>query len=95
MADQFGWWFRQHRTDSGYTQRTLAEALGVGFPHVSKIETGRERASLRVLNESAALFGVDRQLMLHMAGRCTYCGSVPERDLKLRLAKEAEEGGGV
>ena len=38
------------------TQRALAEAVGVGVPHISKIEAGRESPSDDLLEKIAAVF---------------------------------------
>ena len=40
------------------TLREVADALGVHYTHVQKIETGRKRPSLDVILKFATLFGV-------------------------------------
>lgn len=77
-SQQFGDWFRYHRVDQGYTQRAIATELGVGFPHISKIERGRETPSFRLIAEICELLDLDLEDMLEAAGRCRKCGNFPE-----------------
>ena len=50
---------KRERSALGLTQRQLAERIGVGVPHVSKIEAGRENPSDELLARLAEAFGVD------------------------------------
>ena len=51
------------------TQRALAEVVGVGVPHISKIEAGRENPSDDLLRKIADLFGCDLDELLLAARR--------------------------
>ncbi len=51
------------------TQRVLAESIGVGVPHVSKIEAGRENPSDDLLARVARLFECDYEELLLAARR--------------------------
>ena len=39
--------FREARVKHGYTQKEMAEMLGIGQPAVCKIETGRQQPALK------------------------------------------------
>ena len=58
---------RRLRIDAGYSQRQLAQAVGVGFPHISKIESGKEPASEGLLRRIAAELGADEDGLLLLA----------------------------
>ena len=51
------------------TQRELADAVGVGVPHISKIEAGRENPSDDLLRKIADLFDCDFDELLLAARR--------------------------
>ena len=51
------------------TQRVLAESIGVGVPHVSKIEACRENPSDDLLARVARLFQCDYEELLLTARR--------------------------
>lgn len=51
------------------TQRELAEAVGVGVPHISKVEAGRENPSDELLFRLAEVFKVDPEELLLVARR--------------------------
>lgn len=46
------------RTRNNMTQRSLATAVGVGVPHVSKIEAGKERPSQDLCHRIASCLSV-------------------------------------
>lgn len=50
---------RRERLARGITQRDLAERVGVGAPHISKVEADRENPSDALLEEIATVFQVD------------------------------------
>lgn len=58
LGERIGKRIRSARVESGRTQRDVAEAVGIGAPHVSKMEAGREIPSPELLNRIAAYFGV-------------------------------------
>jgi transcriptional regulator with XRE-family HTH domain len=45
--------------DAGMTQRDLAGKVGVGVPHISKVEANRENPSDDLIVRLAEVFGVD------------------------------------
>jgi transcriptional regulator with XRE-family HTH domain len=51
------------------TQRDLALKVGVGVPHISKVEAGRESPSEDLLGRIATAFGLDPDEMLLVARR--------------------------
>jgi transcriptional regulator with XRE-family HTH domain len=50
---------RELRVNSGRSQRDLATAVGVSFPHISKIEKGTEVPSASLLERIAEQLDVD------------------------------------
>lgn len=44
---------KNYRLKAGLSQRQLAAKVGVTFPHISKIEAGRETASVELLERIA------------------------------------------
>ena len=51
------------------TQRVLAERVGVGTPHISKIEAGRENPSDELLRNIAEVFDCEFDELLLVARR--------------------------
>lgn len=60
---------RELRLEAGLSQRALAERVGVGFPHLSKIEAGKETASSDLLMRIAEAVGVEPDELILLAGR--------------------------
>ena len=60
---------KRERLDRGMTQRALAEEVGVGTPHISKIEAGRESPSDELLRKIAEVLGCDFDELLLAARR--------------------------
>ncbi len=60
---------KRERLARGMTQRELAVLIGVGVPHVSKIEAGRENPSDELLRKVADVFGCDFDELLLVARR--------------------------
>lgn len=60
---------KRERMKAHMTQRELAEEVGVGVPHISKIEAGRERPSDELLERIANLFDVEADELLLAARR--------------------------
>lgn len=60
---------RDLRRSAGLTQRDLAYRVAVGFPHISKIEAGRERPSLGLCRSIAQVLSVSGD---HLAARFGY-----------------------
>ena len=60
---------KRERLNLSLTQRDLARRVGVGAPHISKIEAGRESPSDELLCEIAKVFGCDYDELLIVARR--------------------------
>ena len=60
---------RRERLSLSMTQRNLAEKVGVGTPHISKIEAGRESPSDELLRRVADALSCDYDEMMLAAGR--------------------------
>lgn len=60
---------KRERFDHSMTQRSLAEKVGVGTPHISKIEAGRESPSDELLRRIAQALSCDYDELLLAAGR--------------------------
>ena len=58
---------KHYRLKAGYTQEQLAEKVGIGSKHLSRIETARVGVSLDMLVNIADALGVDayKLLMFH------------------------------
>jgi transcriptional regulator with XRE-family HTH domain len=66
----FGEQLREWRTIAGLTQQALADACGIDFTYVSKIESGASNApSVDTLHKMADACGVHRMLMCRAAKR--------------------------
>jgi transcriptional regulator with XRE-family HTH domain len=50
---------KRHRMDAGMTQRDLAGKVGVGVPHISKVEANRENPSDDLIHRLADVFRID------------------------------------
>lgn len=59
MSHDLGARIRQARAEAGWTQYALAEAVGVGTPYISKIESGREHPSDQLRAAISAALSVD------------------------------------
>lgn len=60
---------KRERLKLGWTQRHLAEAVQVGVPHISKVESGRENPSDELLVKLAKKFKVESDELLLVARR--------------------------
>jgi len=60
---------KRERLAIDLTQRELAEAVGVGVPHISKVEAGRENPSDDLLDRLAGVFKVEVDELLVVARR--------------------------
>ena len=60
---------KRERLSLSLTQRALAERVGVGTPHISKIEAGRENPSEELLKKIAEVLDCDFDELLLVAGR--------------------------
>lgn len=74
---------RRTRESRGLSQRALAAAVGVGFPHISKIETGHEAPSDALLVRLAWTLGLDADELVVAAGR------VPEKYVRALVVDPA------
>jgi transcriptional regulator with XRE-family HTH domain len=66
-SNQLGETVRRQRQALGFTQRTLAQRLGVEASHVAFIESGRRKPSLKLVARLADVLGLDRQDLLIQA----------------------------
>ena len=60
---------RTLRLAAGFSQRSLASKVDVGFPHISKIEAGLETPSTDLLRRLAEVFGASADELLLLADR--------------------------
>ena len=60
---------KRERLNRAMTQRDLAERLGVGAPHISKVEAGRESPSDDLLQNIAEVLNCDFDELLLVARR--------------------------
>lgn len=58
-VDNFGIYLKDHRERKGWTQRELAERLGVTNTHVSHVEAGRQKPTDNLINGAIAVLGLD------------------------------------
>ncbi len=83
-AETIGQRIKRERLRNGMTQRQLADAVGVGVPHISKVEAGRENPSDELLTRLAKVFKIDADELLLVARR------VPERIVEQFAADPAK-----
>lgn len=69
VAETIGERVKRERMALGLTQRELADAVGVGVPHISKVEAGRENPSDELLRRLADVFKIDPEELLLVARR--------------------------
>jgi transcriptional regulator with XRE-family HTH domain len=63
-TNKLGELLKTRRQALGFTQRGLAEKVGVEPSHVAFIESGRRKPSLKLIARIADVLGVDRQELL-------------------------------
>lgn len=68
-AESIGQRIKRERLSMSMTQRVLAERVGVGTPHISKIEAGRENPSDELLRNVSEVFGCEHDELLLVARR--------------------------
>lgn len=68
-AEAIGQRIKRERLARDMTQRDLAERVGVGVPHISKVEAGRESPGDPLLHRLAEVFEVDAEELLLVARR--------------------------
>lgn len=66
--------FRDARVKHGYTQKEMAEMLGIGQPAVCKIETGRQLPALKTALQIAKILNLQLDDLWEM-----FC-AVPEEE---------------
>lgn len=64
------------RTEAGYTQRELADALGVNFTYISKIENDKLTImpSEKLIKKMAELLGGNSEYLCTLAGKFDFYG---------------------
>lgn len=60
---------KRERLDRSWTQRQLADKVGVGVPHISKVEADRESPSDALLERLAQVFEIDPAELFIVARR--------------------------
>ena len=68
-AESIGQRIKRERLSLSMTQRVLAERVGVGTPHISKIEAGRENPSDGLLRNFSEVFNCEFDELLLVARR--------------------------
>ena len=68
-VESVGQRIKRERMARNMTQRDLAEAVGVGVPHISKVEAGRENPSDGMLSKAAAVLECSYDELLLAARR--------------------------
>ena len=68
-TESIGQRIRHERLNLSMTQRALAERVGVGAPHISKIEADRESPSDELLRNIAEVFDCEYDELLLVARR--------------------------
>ena len=68
-TESIGQRVKRERLNRAMTQRMLAEKVGVGVPHISKVEAGRESPSDDLLRKIAEVLGCDFDELLLAARR--------------------------
>ena len=68
-VESIGQRIKRERMARNMTQRELAEVVGVGVPHISKVEAGRENPSDGMLSKVAAVLGCSYEELLLAAHR--------------------------
>ena len=68
-AESIGQRIKRERLHLSMTQRVLAERVGVGTPHISKIEAGRENPSDELLRNISEVFNCEFDELLLVARR--------------------------
>jgi transcriptional regulator with XRE-family HTH domain len=67
--DHFGAVLKARRLAQNHTQRTLAEAAGVSFTYISKIEAGLALPGEALIHALAGILNVDAERWCVLAGR--------------------------
>jgi transcriptional regulator with XRE-family HTH domain len=81
-TNRLGEFLKTRREMLGWTQRSLAQKLGVEASHVAFIETGRRKPSLKLVARLADSLGLDRQevlLLAHPEARALLSAPSPAR----------------
>ncbi|MDM8518561.1 helix-turn-helix transcriptional regulator [Anaerolineales bacterium HSG6] len=64
MSDRLGEKLRMLREQHGLTSRQLGEILGVGSSHVIKLEKGKNRPSIELLEQISRYFEVSADVLI-------------------------------
>ena len=82
---------REERLKAGLTQAEVAVYLGVGAPHISKVENGRERPSEVTVRRYAELLHLDLDSLLIELGYAPLKAWARIQDLEERLRQQEGE----
>jgi|SRR5579862_278848 transcriptional regulator with XRE-family HTH domain len=66
-GETLGQVLKQRRRALGFTQRELADVLGVKAGHITHLENGRRRPSLSLLGRLAEVLGLDKEPLFLLA----------------------------
>lgn len=69
MTETIGARIKRERVARLMSQRDLADLVGVGFPHISKVEAGRESPGEPLLRKIAATFNLNPDELFLLARR--------------------------
>jgi transcriptional regulator with XRE-family HTH domain len=87
--NRFGELLKTRRQALGFTQRLLADKLGVEPSHVAFIESGRRKPSLKLVARIADALGINRQelvVLAHPEVKVLLSGTKPEPRRKPSLS---------
>jgi transcriptional regulator with XRE-family HTH domain len=96
VVSDLGQRIRQARLDAGLSQRGLAELVGVSFPHISKVEAGRESASTELLARIGEAVGINPDELVLLADRLPdelRAVVVAKADLAPQFLRKWQQGG--
>ena len=66
-AETLGQVLKERRRALGFTQRELADRLGVKAGHITHLENGRRRPSLSLLGRLADVLGLEKEPLFLLA----------------------------
>jgi transcriptional regulator with XRE-family HTH domain len=92
MAKPLGEILREQRTTQGWTLREVEDKTGIHNAHLSQIESGSiEKPAPNILFTLAALYGLEYQRLLRLAGHMSGSGKQSQRSLQGAALRAMEE----